>query len=44
MVEMQMNSPRNGNQIFAESMTQPRVYSYHHIYDFLFVHVSEDQY
>lgn len=34
-----LSSPRTGNQIFQESQT--RVYSYHYIYDYLFVHVTE---
>ena len=42
MAEMQMNSPRNGNQIFQEAPTHGRVYSYHYIYDYLFVQVNED--
>ena len=44
MAEMQMNSPRNGNQIFQENLHHGRVYSYHYIYDFLFVQVTEEQY
>lgn len=43
MVEMHLNSPRNGSQIFQDNPAG-RVYNYHYIYDFLFVHVTEQQY
>lgn len=45
MAEMQMHSPRNGSQIFQDNnTTHARVYSYHYIYDYLFVQVTEEQY
>ena len=37
-----MNSPRNGSQIFQDN--QNRMYSSHYIYDYLFVHVTEEQF
>mmetsp|Transcript_13397 Transcript_13397/g.18299 ORF Transcript_13397/g.18299 Transcript_13397/m.18299 type:complete len:134 (+) Transcript_13397:1187-1588(+) len=43
MAELHLNSPRNGNQIFEDNQMS-RVYSYHYIYNFLFVQVTEQQY